>query len=97
MILEHAIIRITPGREVEFEQVFPQAAQVIRRAEGYLGHQLQRGIESPATFLLLVRWATLDAHTVGFRQGPLFGEWRALIGPFFAEPPAVEHFALAAG
>jgi hypothetical protein len=33
---------------------------------------------------------------VGFRQGPLFAQWRAIIGPFFAQPPVVEHFDLMA-
>jgi hypothetical protein len=26
----------------------------------------------------------------------LFGEWRAIVGPFFAAPPVVEHFTLLA-
>ncbi len=97
MILELAILRIHPGQQADFERVFPAAEKVIGRAAGYLGHQLQRGIEDDAKYALLVRWETLEAHTEGFRQGPLFGEWRALIGPFFASPPEVEHFHLVAG
>jgi hypothetical protein len=31
---------------------------------------------------------------VAFRQGPLFAEWRGVVGNFFAAPPVVEHFAL---
>lgn len=42
--------------------------------------------------MLTVEWDSLEAHTVGFRQSPAFAEWRALIGPYFAEPPQVEHF-----
>lgn len=34
--------------------------------------------------------------TEGFRGGPLFAEWRALGGPFFAARPVVEHFTLLA-
>ena len=26
--------------------------------------------------------------------GPLFAQWRAIVGPFFAAPPVVEHFTL---
>ena len=26
--------------------------------------------------------------------GPLFPQWRAIVGPFFAQPPVVEHFVL---
>ena len=51
-----------------------------------------RGIERPSAFLLVIAWETLEDHTVGFRGGELFVEWRALIGPFFAEPPEVEHW-----
>ena len=45
-------------------------------------------------YILQIFWTTLEDHTVGFRQGPLFAEWRAIIGPFFAQPPVVEHFEL---
>ena len=27
-------------------------------------------------------------------ESPAFAEWRAIIGPFFASPPVVEHFDL---
>jgi hypothetical protein len=45
--------------------------------------------------VLQIFWDTLEDHTVGFRQSPLFVEWRAIVGPFFAVPPVVEHFELA--
>jgi hypothetical protein len=34
----------------------------------------------------------VEAHTVGFRSSERFQRWRALVGPFFAAPPAVEHY-----
>lgn len=96
MILEVADIRITPGRNAEFEAAIAHAfATVASRAPGYRSHQVQRSIESPDRYLLMIRWDTLESHTVGFRQGPLFAEWRALIGPFFAAPPQVEHYETA--
>ena len=53
-----------------------------------------KGIESPERYVLHIEWDTLENHTVGFREGPLFAQWRAIIGPFFASPPVVEHFNL---
>ena len=95
MILEVADIRIAPGRQAEFEATIAQGVgTVIARAEGYLGHQVQKGVETPERYLLLIRWETLEHHTVKFRGGPLFPQWRAIIGPFFAGPPSVEHFSL---
>ena len=42
----------------------------------------------------MIYWETLEDHTVGFRHGPLFAPWRAIVGPYFAQPPVVEHFEL---
>ncbi len=95
MILELADIRIAPGQNAAFEAAIQHAlATVASRAQGFKGAKVNRGIESPERYVLQIFWDTLQDHTVGFRQGPLFGEWRAIIGPFFAAPPVVEHFDL---
>mgnify|MGYP001612955729 CR=1 FL=1 len=95
MILEIADIRIQPGQQAAFEEAIQRAASsVISQAAGMLGWTVSRGIESPERYTLQVVWATLEDHTVGFREGPLFAQWRAIIGPFFAQPPSVEHFSL---
>jgi len=41
--------------------------------------------------VLLVRWVNLGDHTDGFRGSPAFTRWREIVGPFFVEPPRVEH------
>ena len=95
MILELADIRIQPGQQAAFAEAIVRGLKtVIAQAEGVLGWQVHHCVESPERFVLQIRWATLEAHTVGFRQGPLFTEWRAIVGPFFAQPPVVEHFTL---
>ena len=95
MILEIADIRIAPGQQAAFEAAIQHGiATVASRAKGFKGWKVNRGIESPERFVLMIFWETLEDHTVGFRQGPLFAEWRAIVGPFFAAPPQVEHFTL---
>lgn len=97
MILEVADIRVTPGKSTEFAAAAHRGvATVISRARGFIGYQLQHGIESPDRFLLMIQWETLENHTVDFRQSPAFAEWRAIVGPFFAGPPQVEHYELSA-
>lgn len=97
MILEVADIRIAPGKQAAFDEAIERGLRtVIARAEGVRGYKVNKGIESPERYILQVFWDTLEAHTVGFRQGPLFAEWRAIVGPFFAQPPVVEHFTLVA-
>ncbi|QHW00443.1 antibiotic biosynthesis monooxygenase family protein [Spirosoma endbachense] len=92
MITEHALITIQSGREAEFEMEFPNAKAVISQAKGFVDLHIQRDIEAENRYLLLIRWQTLEDHTIGFRQSDLFTEWRAIIGPFFASPPVVDHF-----
>ncbi|MGC2638972.1 MAG: antibiotic biosynthesis monooxygenase [Acidobacteriaceae bacterium] len=92
MILEVAQLQVRSGEEAEFEAAMRKAAPVIAGAAGYIAHELRRCVETPGRYLLLLRWETLEAHTVGFRGSPAFAEWRALIGPFFAAQPVVEHY-----
>jgi heme-degrading monooxygenase HmoA len=95
MILEIADIRIQPGQQAAFETALQQGLDtVISQATGFGGAKVNRGIESPERYILQIFWATLEDHTVGFRQSPLFAQWRAIVGPFFAAPPVVEHFDL---
>jgi hypothetical protein len=42
----------------------------------------------------MIYWDTLENHMVDFRGSPAFTEWRSIVGPFFIQPPAVEHFNL---
>ena len=95
MILEVADIRIQPGRQAEFDEAIERGLRtVISQAKGFKGWKVNKGIESPERYLLQIFWATLEDHAVGFREGPLFAQWRAIVGPFFASPPVVEHFTL---
>ena len=95
MILEVADIRIQPGRQAEFDDAIQLGVNtVIAQAQGFCGYEIHKGVESPERYLLMIRWATLEDHTVTFRGGPLFPQWRAIVGPFFAAPPVVEHFNL---
>ena len=97
MILELADIRINPGQNAEFEKAIEQGVNtVVKNAKGFMGYTVHKGIESSERYVLQIQWATLEDHTVGFREGPLFAQWRAIVGPFFAGPPNVEHFELSA-
>ena len=97
MILEIADIRIQPGQQAGFEAALREGiANALSRSPGFLRVSVQHGIESPERYVLLIEWQTLEDHTEGFRNGPLFAVWRGHIGRFFASPPAVEHFSTAA-
>lgn len=95
MILELADIRIHPGQQAAFDEAIQRGLNtVISQARGFRGWKVNKGIESPERYVLQIFWDTLEDHTVHFRGGPLFPAWRAIVGPFFAAPPVVEHFTL---
>ena len=93
--------RVTPGPELadipldQLVQIDPRGVTtVISQAKGFRGYKVNKGIESPERYVLQIFWDTLENHTVDFRGGPLFPQWRAIVGPYFAQPPVVEHFTL---
>ena len=95
MILEVAHIRIRPGDQAAFDEAIVRGVTtVISQAKGFRGWKVNKGVESPERYMLMIFWDTLEDHTVAFRGGPLFTQWRAIVGPFFAQPPQVEHFTL---
>jgi heme-degrading monooxygenase HmoA len=92
MILEAVFLPVIPGKEAEFEAAFKQASSIIASMKGYVSHELQRCIEAPSKYLLLVRWETLEDHTVGFRSSPQYQQWRKMLHHFYDPFPTVEHF-----
>ena len=98
MILEVADIRIQPGQQAAFDEAIKRGVEtVISMATGFGGYAVYKSIESPERYLLQIEWNTLDNHTVDFRGSAAYADWRAIVSPFFASPPVVEHFTQLAG
>jgi heme-degrading monooxygenase HmoA len=93
MILESALLDVKPGAEAAFEAAIRAARPLIAATPGFRAIKVQRCIETPNRYLLLVEWDRLEDHTVGFRQSPRYQEWRALLHHFYDPFPRVEHFA----
>ncbi len=96
MIYEVAEITVKPGEEASFEDGVARAAPLFLRAKGCHGLNLQRVVEDPSVYRLVVQWETVEYHTVDFRDSDDFQEWRRLVGSFCANPPLVTHTAVTA-
>lgn len=92
MILEAAPLKIRPDQHEAFEAAFRKAQAIIASMPGYLSHELQHCIERRDEYLLLVRWDSLEAHEVGFRQSAQYQEWKALLHRFYDPFPTVLHY-----
>ena len=92
MILEVAILDVKNGMSDEFETAFKQAEKIISSMSGYISHELQKCIEVQNRYILLVRWETLEAHTIGFRKSAEYQQWKQLLHHFYDPFPVVEHY-----
>ena len=91
MVIEVAKIDVLEGSEARFEEGVSTARALFLAAQGCTGVRLWRSIEHPGRYRLIVQWATLEDHTVTFRESPAFASWRALVSDCFASNPEVEH------
>lgn len=92
MILECAVLDVRPAQTAQFEAAFAQAQAIIAASPGYVSHELQRCVENPNRYLLLVRWQRLEDHTEGFRRSAAYQDWKRLLHHFYDPFPTVEHY-----
>jgi heme-degrading monooxygenase HmoA len=92
MVLELATIDIKIGTNADFLSNLEKAKLVIAQSKGFQSIEVQKCVEQENRYVLFIKWETLEDHTVGFRNSELFTQWRAFIGPFFENPPLVQHY-----
>jgi heme-degrading monooxygenase HmoA len=92
LIVEAVLLQVKEGMEAEYEEAFRGASKIISSIKGYISHELQRCMEVKGKYLLLVKWETLEDHTVGFRQSNEYQEWKKQLHHFYDPFPTVEHF-----
>lgn len=95
MVVESAEILVKAGMEEQFEAGVRAAAPLFKRARGCTAMRVQRGVENPRAYRLLVDWNTVEDHMVHFRESDDFQAWRRLVGHCFDGAPVVTHYAAA--
>ncbi len=91
MIFEIAKIDVLPHHEPAFEAAVEQAAPLFREAQGCRSFALERSVDQPQRYRLVVGWDSVEDHMVHFRASPSFAAWRALVAPHFVALPKVDH------
>lgn len=92
MILEHAVLNVRPGESPAFLLALEQALPLISATPGFIGLEVRPCLETPDRFVLLVKWETLEAHSIGFRGSDRYQQWRSLLHHFYDPFPLVEHY-----
>lgn len=95
MVLEVADIRVVAGKQKDFEAAVALGLDtVLSLSPGFVSYEIRRCMETSERYLLLIEWVKLEDHTVRFRESEAYAAWSAIVRPFFAEAPNVEHFDL---
>lgn len=91
-VLERVHLPVRPGSEEAFEQAMATTGlDVLRSATGCRHVQLRRGVESPSTYLLMVEWDAIDAHTA-FTREPAFAGLVDILKTHLGGPTDMQHF-----
>ncbi len=92
MVTEIAILTAIAGKEEELGKAIISGTEVIRQHPECISSHVTRCIEKPGRYMLTNVWSSLVAHTVDFRSGPLFAEWRGHINGLYEGTPEVFHY-----
>ena len=92
MVLEHALLHVRTGQQLDFEAAMREARPLIAASPGFLSIEVQPAIERLGLYLLLVRWASVGDHRDGFRRSERYEEWRRLLHGFYEPMPDVIYF-----
>ena len=91
MIYEIATLRIDPNKSEEFESAIEHASAIFREAVGCQSMHLEKVIEDPSEYHIVIKWNTLENHTRDFRESEGFKKWREIVMPFLQSTPNVQH------
>ena len=91
MVIENAIITIAPEQTGAFERAVSECVGIFRAAEGCHGVALDRILDQPGRYRLLIKWETKAHHAPLFWESPGFQLWRSRVSHFFVETPVLEY------
>lgn len=91
MIYEIALLPVHREKVDTFKGAFEKVVPLLSRAQGYRGHLLAQGIETPEVFNLIVRWRSLEDHTPGFEASEDHEMFMRGLQEYFSEEPKVHH------
>jgi quinol monooxygenase YgiN len=93
MIVEYIRYDLVAHEPEELVTAYTAAANFLRAAPECLSFELTRCEERPKSFILRIEWQSTAAHLQGFRNGPNFPPFLAVIKPFIGEIAEMRHYA----
>ncbi|RYG41031.1 antibiotic biosynthesis monooxygenase [bacterium] len=83
---------VAPDQAEAFAAAYHAAGAILDRSPDCHGYEILRGVEEPNRFLVIIRWTSVERHLEGFRKGPDFPPFFALVKPFFSAIEEMKHY-----
>ena len=68
------------------------ARPIVAATPGFKGMDVMRCVETPNRYLILVKWESLEAHTIAFRKSERYQQCWELLHQYYEPFPTVEHY-----
>lgn len=91
MVIEIANFQLAPGKTEAFFNAMDQAAALLRAAEGFLGHTVGIGIESPEIATLIVSWRNYADHVELFEPSEPHKQFIGMLDGLYEGEISVVH------
>ncbi|MCT7375833.1 putative quinol monooxygenase [Chelativorans salis] len=92
MIVEYIRYVLKDHSPEELRKAYEEAGAHLRAAPECLGYELAQCDEEASNVTLRILWTSVEAHMKGFRTGPNFPPFLALIRPFIGEIAEMRHY-----
>jgi quinol monooxygenase YgiN len=93
MIVEYVRYELKAHAPQLLIDAYAQAGEHLRAAPECFGYELTQCEDAPSSVILRIIWESTEAHTLGFRKGPHFLPFLAIIRPFIEEIAEMRHYA----
>jgi quinol monooxygenase YgiN len=92
MVVEIIRYNIAPESAEHFIKAYTEAGTYLNRSKHCLSYEVIKGIEEPNNFIVRIEWDSMEGHMQGFRTGPDFQNFFALVKPFFNAILEMKHY-----
>jgi quinol monooxygenase YgiN len=92
MIVEYIRYELTTHTPDELTAAYVLAVASLRASPECLGYDLAQCNDVPSSLILRIHWTSVDGHMKGFRNGPNFQPFLALVRPFIGEIAEMKHY-----
>ncbi|MFI5934559.1 putative quinol monooxygenase [Actinoplanes sp. NPDC051494] len=92
MIVEYIRYRTSGTDGDNLIEAYEKAAEPLLASGHCLSYEVSRCVEEPAVLVVRIEWDSAQGHLEGFRKGPEFPAFFALVRPFVQAIEEMRHY-----